>query len=157
MPTNQTLRNWRQRPFSQSEVEAIKTAKVDTQKPAADNAKLQQAISYADEVINSGKYRLLSDFNKIWGATSENNAEVIYSIHDGDDQGDAQGNHQTHCGFTFPTDERANPHIQYADITLEEAIAFGDARKLYSYLMHVTYDNQEVDTFDLASQRCPSG
>jgi hypothetical protein len=138
---------WGQKPLSQSEVDAIKTAKVDPQKPAADNAKLQQAIGYADEVINSGKYRLLSDFNKIWGATNENNAEVIYSIHhDGDGQGDAQGNHQTHCGFTWPTDERANPHIQYADITFENAIPYSDARRLYSYLTHVTYDNQEADT-----------
>ncbi|GHT65954.1 hypothetical protein AGMMS50239_26650 [Bacteroidia bacterium] len=137
---------WGQKPLSQSQVEAIKTAKTDPEKPAVDNAKLQLAIGYANEVINSEKYKLLSDFNKIWGATNENNAEVIFSIHHDGDGIDAQGNHQTHCGFTFPTNERANPHIQYADIALENAIPFGDARKLYSYLTNVTYDNQQVDT-----------
>jgi hypothetical protein len=137
---------WGQKPLSQSEVEAIKTAKSDPAKPAADNAKLQKAIGYADEVINSGKYRLLSDFNKIWGVPNENNAEVIYSIHHDGDGIDAQGNHQTHCGFTWPTDERADPHIQYADVTLENAIPFGDARRLYSYITNVTYDNGAVDT-----------
>ncbi|MDR0866320.1 MAG: RagB/SusD family nutrient uptake outer membrane protein [Candidatus Symbiothrix sp.] len=137
---------WGSKPLSQSDVAAIATAKIDPAKPAADNAKLQQAIGYANEVINSGKYRLLSDFNKIWGVPNENNAEVIYSIHHDGDGIDAQGNHQTHCGFTFPTDERADSHIQYADITLEKAIPAGDARKLYSYLTNVTYDNEQVDT-----------
>jgi hypothetical protein len=137
---------WGQKPLSQSDVQAISTARVDPVKPVVDNAKLQQAIAYANEVINSKKYRLLSDFNKIWGVPNENNAEVIYSIHHEGDGIDAQGNHQTHCGFTWPTDERADPHIQYADITLEKAIPANDARKLYSYLTQVTYDNEQIDT-----------
>jgi hypothetical protein len=137
---------WGSKPLSQSEVAAIATAKSDPAKPVVDNAKLQTAIGYANEVINSGRYQLLSDFNKIWGVPNENNAEVIYSIRHEGDGIDAQGNHQTHCGFTYPTDERADPHIQYADITLENAIPAGDARKLYSYLTNVTYDNTEIDT-----------
>jgi hypothetical protein len=137
---------WGQKPLSQSDVAAIATAKVDPAKPAVDNAKLQQAIAYANEVINSGKYQLLPDFNKIWGVPNENNAEVIFSIHHDGDGIDAQGNHQTHCGFTFPTDERADSHIQFADITLEKAIPASDARKLYSYLTNVTYDNEQIDT-----------
>lgn len=137
---------WGQKPLTQAEVEAIETATTDPAKPAVDNAKLTQAITYADEVINSGKYQLLSNFNKIWGVPNENNKEVIFSIHHEGDGIDAQGNHQTHCGFTTPTDERAEPHIQFADITLEAAIPAHDARKLYSYLTDVTYDNGERDT-----------
>jgi hypothetical protein len=139
---------WGQKPLSQAEIASIEISKTDPAKPAVDNAKLKQAIAYANEVINSGKYQLLSDFNKIWGVPNENNAEVIFSIHhDGDGEGkDVQGNHQTHCGFTFPTDERAYPHIQYADITLENAIPAGDARKLYSYVSNVTYSNGAIDT-----------
>jgi hypothetical protein len=137
---------WGSKPLSQSEVAAIATAKSDPQKPAVDNAKLKQAITYANEVINSGKYQLLPDFNKIWGVPNENNNEVIFSIHHEGDGIDAQGNHQTHCGFTFPTDERADPHIQYADITLENAIPADDARKLYSYLTNISYSNNEIDT-----------
>ncbi|GAB6010756.1 RagB/SusD family nutrient uptake outer membrane protein [Viscerimonas tarda] len=137
---------WGQKPLSQSEVAAIATSRVDPEKPAIDHEKLHTALAYANEVINSKKYILLSDFNKIWGVPNENNAEVIFSIHHDGDGIDAQGNHQTHCGFTFPTDERAFPHIQYADITLENAIPASDTRKLYSYVSNVTYSNGEIDT-----------
>jgi hypothetical protein len=137
---------WGQKPLTQAQVAAIATAKTDPAKPAIDHEKLHTALAYANEVINSGKYQLLPDFNKIWGVPNENNAEVIFSIHHEGDGIDAQGNHQTHCGFTFPTDERAFPHIQYADITLENAIPAGDARRLYSYVSNVTYSNAEIDT-----------
>ncbi|GHT73985.1 hypothetical protein FACS189456_5000 [Bacteroidia bacterium] len=137
---------WGQQPLSQSDVQSIASSTSDPAKPAVDNEKLQQAITYADAVISSGKYQLLSDFNKIWGVPNENNAEVIFSIHHEGDGIDAQGNHQTHCGFTLPTDERGDPHIQWADITLENSIPANDARKLYSLLTNVTYDNGQIDT-----------
>ncbi|MDR0835258.1 MAG: RagB/SusD family nutrient uptake outer membrane protein [Tannerella sp.] len=133
---------WGQKPLTQDQVAAIVTSKTDPAKPAVDNAKLKQAIAYANEVINSGQYRLLDDYNNIWGVPNENNAEVIFSIHhDGDDQGDAQGNHQTHCGYTFPGNEWADPHIQYADISLENLIPAGDARRLYSYATKTEFAN----------------
>ncbi|GHU93451.1 hypothetical protein FACS1894156_0300 [Bacteroidia bacterium] len=139
---------WGSKPLSASEVSTIASSQSDPAKPDADAAKLQQAITYANAVIESGKYNLLSNFNLIWGVTHENNSEVIFSIHHDGDGIDAQGNHQTHCGFTFPTDERAEPHIQYADITLENAIPDGDARKLYSYVTHVSYEKSgdAIDT-----------
>ncbi|GHT06558.1 hypothetical protein AGMMS49525_14950 [Bacteroidia bacterium] len=137
---------WGQKPLTQDQVAAIATAKVDPAKPAVDNDKLKKAIAYADEVIKSGKYQLLPDFNKIWGVPNENNAEVIFSIHHEGDGIDAQGNHQTHCGFTYPSDERADPHIQYADISLEKLIPDGDARQLYSYLTDVSYGDGNRDT-----------
>ncbi|GHT15890.1 hypothetical protein AGMMS4956_16920 [Bacteroidia bacterium] len=139
---------WGSKPLSQSDVQSIASATSDPAKPAVDNDKLQQAITYANAVINSGKYELLPNFNKIWGVSNENNAEVIFSIHHEGDGIDAQGNHQTHCGFTFPTDERAEPHIQWADITLENAIPDGDARKSYSYVTSVSYEKSgdAIDT-----------
>ncbi|MDR0873305.1 MAG: RagB/SusD family nutrient uptake outer membrane protein [Prevotellaceae bacterium] len=137
---------WGQKPLTQEQVAAIATARVDPAKPAVDNDKLKKAIDYADEVIKSGKYQLLSDFNKIWGVPNENNAEVIFSIHHEGDGIDAQGNHQTHCGFTFPSDERKDSHIQYADITLEKLIPDGDSRQLYSYLTDISYGDGNRDT-----------
>ncbi|GHT31575.1 membrane protein [Bacteroidia bacterium] len=137
---------WGQKPLTQEQVAAIATAKSDPVKPTVDNDKLKKAIDYADEVIKSGKYQLLSDYNKIWGVPNENNAEVIFSIHHEGDGIDAQGNHQTHCGFTFPSDERADSHIQYADITLEKLIPDGDARQLYSYLTDISYGDGNRDT-----------
>jgi hypothetical protein len=137
---------WGQKPLSQSEVEAIKSSKSDPAKPAPDPDKLQQAVVYANEVISDGRYRLLSDFNHIWGVSNENNAEVIFSIHHDGDDIDEQGNHQTHCGFTFPKNERKDPHISYADISLENTIPDGDARRLYSYVTSVSYRDGNRDT-----------
>ncbi|MDR2424224.1 MAG: RagB/SusD family nutrient uptake outer membrane protein [Prevotellaceae bacterium] len=137
---------WGQKPLTQAEVEAIKSSKTDPAKPAPDNTKLQQALTYANEVINSNKYQLLPDFNNIWGVGNENNGEVIFSIHHDGDNIDAQGNHQTHCGYTWPKDERADPHISFADISYENAIADGDARKLYSYVTSVEFKDGNIDT-----------
>jgi hypothetical protein len=138
---------WGQKPLTQAEVEAIKTSTTDPVKPAVDAAKLQKAIDYANAVINSGKYKLLDDFNNIWGVGNENNDEVIFSIHHDGDGIDAQGNHQTHCGFTWPKSERTDPHISYADISFENKISDpADTRKLYSYVTSVEYKNGEKDT-----------
>lgn len=137
---------WGQQPLSQAEVEAIKTSKADPAKPPVNKSYLEQALALANEVIASNRYVLLPDFNLIWGVENENNAEVIFSIrHDGDGI-DAQGNHQTHCGFTWPKDERADPHISYADISFENAMSAGDARRLYSYAIEVGYKDGNKDT-----------
>jgi len=137
---------WGQKPLSQSEVEAIKTAKTDPAKPAVDQTKLQKALSYANEVINSGKYKLQGDFNDIWGVGNENNAEVIFSIQHYGDGIDAQGNHQTHCGYTWPKDERADPHIQWADISYENILTDDDARKPFSFAKYTRFKDGEIDT-----------
>ncbi|MDR1763645.1 MAG: RagB/SusD family nutrient uptake outer membrane protein [Dysgonamonadaceae bacterium] len=138
---------WGAKPLSQSEVAAIAASKTDPAKPAVDAAKYAKAIEYADAVITSGKYALQADFNNIWGVANENNQEVIYSILHYGDAVDAQGNHQTHCGYTHPGDERSDPHIQYADITLEDAIPDGDARKLRSYAKYVYFNSSaNIDT-----------
>jgi hypothetical protein len=138
---------WGQKPLSQAEVEAIKTSTTDPAKPAVDVAKLQKAVDYANAVINSGNYQLLPDFNDIWGVGNENNGEAIFAIHHDGDGIDAQGNHQTHCGFTWPKSERTDPHISYADISFENKISDpADKRKLYSYVTSVEYKDGEKDT-----------
>jgi hypothetical protein len=138
---------WGQKPLTQAEVEAIKTATTDPDKPTVDATKLQKAVEYANKVIDSKKYRLLDNFNDIWGVGNENNEEVIFAIHHDGDGIDAQGNHQTHCGFTWPKSERTDPHISYADISFENKISDPkDKRKLYSYVTSVEYKDGEKDT-----------
>ncbi len=137
---------WGQKPLTQDQVSAI-SGTTDPSKPTPDTEKLQKAVEYANKVINSGKYQLLDNYNGIWGVTNENNAEVIFSIHHDGDGIDAQGNHQTHCGFTWPKSARTDPHISYADITLENRIPdANDTRKLFSYATRVEYTDAVVDT-----------
>ena len=137
---------WGQKPLTQDEIAIIAAATTDPAKPSIDQAKLEKAATYAQEVINSGKYQILPDFNNIWGVGNENNAEVIYSISHNGDGIDAQGNHQTHCGYTWPKDERADPHIQWADISFENALPDNDSRKLYSYATKIAFQDGNIDT-----------
>lgn len=137
---------WGQVPITSNQIAAISGA-TDPAKPAVDNDKLQKAVEYANKVIDGGKYQLLDNFNNIWGVANENNSEVIFSIHHDGDGIDAQGNHQTHCGFTWPKSARTDPHISYADITLENRIPSDyDSRKLFSYATRVEYTDGVVDT-----------
>lgn len=141
---------WGQKPLSQEQLQAIANTKSDPAAVAPDAAKLEKAIEYANKVINSGKYKLLSNYNKIWGSVNENNDEVIFSVrHDGDGiDGDAggMGNHQTHCGYTWPGDPLKDPHLSYTDITLENRIpSNNDSRKLFSYVTSITFDDGAVD------------
>ena len=96
---------WGDKPLSQAEVAAIANTQTD---PAfsKDDAKLQKAVEYADKVINSKKLALDPEYNKLWGREYESNKrktnEHLFTIaHDGD-KNDAQGNHQTHCSWTYP-------------------------------------------------------
>ena len=96
---------WGDTPLSRIEVEAIANSQTD---PAfrKDDAKLQKAIEYANKVISSGKLALDPDYSKLFGRDYESNKrgtnEHLFTIaHDGD-KVDAQGNHQTHCSWTYP-------------------------------------------------------
>jgi hypothetical protein len=137
---------WGQKPLTQEQVSSA-LGTTDPARATPDAAKLQRAVEYADKVISSGKYRLLDDYNKIWGVANENNDEVIFSIYHEGDGIDAQGNHQTHCGFTWPKSPRTDPHTSYADITLENRISnANDTRKFLSYATRVEYTDGVVDT-----------
>ncbi len=137
---------WGQVPITSDEISAI-SGTTDPTKPSVDTEKLQKAVDYANKVIDGGNYRLLDDYNSIWGVANENNDEVIFSIHHDGDGIDVQGNHQTHCGFTWPKSARTDPHISYADITLEDRIPSDyDTRKLFSYATRIEYTDGVVDT-----------
>jgi hypothetical protein len=143
---------WGQIPVTATDIQSIANSQTDPAKPDPDIAKLQKAVEYADLVIANSQYHLLDNFNDIWGANHENNAEVIFSArHDGDDiDGIAggMGNHHTHCGFTWPKEPRKDPHISYTDVTLQNRIPDGDARKLLSYVTRLEYEDGAVDTLD---------
>ena len=96
---------WGDNPLSQAEVAAIANSQTDpsfTTTPA----RLEKAVEYANKVINSGKLALDPDFSKLFGREYESNKRktnehLLTIAHDGDAY-DAQGNHQTHCSWTFP-------------------------------------------------------
>ena len=96
---------WGDKPLSQAEVAAIANSQTDPTF-SKDDAKLQKAVEYANKVIDSKKLALDSDYSKLFGREYESNKrktnEHLFTIaHDGD-RIDAQGNHQTHCSWTFP-------------------------------------------------------
>lgn len=116
-----TYFTWAFNPLTQSQVEAIKTSKTDPEL-TINSDRLEEAVKYADLVINSGNYELLDDFTKLYGRANESNKsggkEHIFTIsHDGDSK-DQQGNHQTHCAFTFPFELAKDNHLTPADIEL---------------------------------------
>lgn len=96
---------WGDNPLSQAEVSAIASTQTDPQFTTTP-ARLEKAVEYADKVILSKKLDLDPEYNKLWGREYESNKrgtnEHLFTIaHDGD-KNDAQGNHQTHCSWTFP-------------------------------------------------------
>ncbi|MBW7892961.1 MAG: RagB/SusD family nutrient uptake outer membrane protein [Chitinophagaceae bacterium] len=125
---------WASKPLSQTEVAAIAGGKADPGAVTWDADRLQKVIEYADKVISSGNYRLEDDFEANFGVPAENKSpEHIFTIHhDGDGLGDAQGNHQTHCPFTFRFDLYQDNHIGPADATLLNRFSDDDKRKHYS-------------------------
>ncbi len=139
-----TYLTWAGKPLSQSEVAGIAGSKTDPAAATWDSDKLQKAIEYADKVINSGNYQLEANFEKNFGVPAENRSvEHVFTIHhDGDGLGDAQGNHQTHCPFTFRFDLYLDNHIGPADITLLDRFPDSDKRKRYSLLTRL-YNQDE--------------
>ena len=96
---------WGDNPLTAAQVAEIANTQTDPEFTFNAN-RLEKAIEYADRVINSGKLALASDFSKLYGRDYESNKlgqnEHLFTIaHDGDKK-DAQGNHQTHCSWTFP-------------------------------------------------------
>lgn len=118
---------WGDNPLSSDEVSAIAASQTD---PAFTTtpSRLEKAVEYANKVINSGLLALDPEYEKLWGREYESNKrgtnEHIFTFrHDGDAL-DAQGNHQTHCAWTFPFQNGENGqaftenHTAVADVTL---------------------------------------
>ncbi|MBR6867123.1 MAG: RagB/SusD family nutrient uptake outer membrane protein [Prevotella sp.] len=96
---------WGDNPLSAAEVQAIADTQTDPQFTKTDS-RLEKAVEYANKVISSGLLKLDPDYRKLYGRDYESNKrgtnEHLFTIaHDGD-KIDAQGNHQTHCSWTFP-------------------------------------------------------
>lgn len=141
---------WGCNPLDQDEVEAIVDSRED---PAftTDADKLEKAVEYADKVISSGYYELLDDFTQLYGRANESNKsggkEHVFTIsHDGDSY-DEQGNHQTHCAFTYPFELAKDNHLTPADIELltdwQERDLADSVRRDWSYTTYV--ENYEED------------
>ena len=146
---------WGDNPLSYDEVQAIANSQTD---PAFTTtpSRLEKAVEYADKVINSGKLALDPDYSKLFGRDYESNKrgtnEQLFTIaHDGDNV-DAQGNHQTHCAWTFPFQNGQNGkgfsqnHTEVADDNLYDdwkAEQPNDKRLLKTYFTQLT--NPEDD------------
>ena len=140
---------WGDNPLTAEEVAQIANSQTD---PAftKNDALLEKAIEYADKVINSGRLALDPDYSKLFGREYESNKrgtnEHIFTIaHDGD-RVDAQGNHQTHCSWTFPFQNGENGngykqnHTEVADDNLYDdwkAEQPNDKRLAKTYLTEV--------------------
>lgn len=137
---------WASKPLSQTEVAAIAGGKADPGAATWDATRLQKTVEYADKVINSGNYKLETDFENNFGVPAENKStEHIFTIHhDGDGLGDAQGNHQTHCPFTFRFDLYLDNHIGPADVTLQNRFSDDDKRKHYSLFTKLYNQDEPV-------------
>ena len=146
---------WGDNPLSYDQVQAIANSQTD---PAFTTtpSRLEKAVEYADKVINSGLLALDPDYSKLFGRDYESNKrgtnEHLFTIaHDGDNV-DAQGNHQTHCAWTFPFQNGQNGkgfsqnHTEVADDNLYDdwkAEQPNDKRLLKTYFTQLT--NPEDD------------
>lgn len=118
---------WGDNPLSYEEVQKIADTQTDPQFTKTDS-RLEKAVEYADKVINSHRLELDPDFSKLFGRDYESNKrgtnEHLFTIHHDGDKSDAQGNHQTHCAWTFPFQNGENGrafnelHTEVADINL---------------------------------------
>ena len=108
---------WGDNPLTAEQVAAIANTQQDPAFTKTDS-RLEKAVEYANKVISSGRLALDPEYNKLYGRDYESNKrgtnEHLFTIaHDGD-KNDAQGNHQTHCSWTFPfqNGENGNGYTQ---------------------------------------------
>lgn len=148
---------WGDNPLSYSQVQAIANTQTD---PAFTTtpSRLEKAVEYADKVINSGLLHLDPDFSKLFGRDYESNKrgtnEHLFTIkHDGD-ASDAQGNHQTHCSWTFPFQNGQNGqaftenHTEVADDDLYDdwyREQPNDKRLAKTYFTHLVNPKDKKD------------
>lgn len=126
--------NWGHVPLTQEELAETANLPKDTEHIHIEPNRLNKAVEHANKVINSGKYRLLGNFNDIFGKGNESKApEHIFTIHHDGDGIDAQGNHQSHCSFTFAFELEKDNHIGPSNAERFKAWDNADSRKEYSY------------------------
>ncbi|MDR0546662.1 MAG: RagB/SusD family nutrient uptake outer membrane protein, partial [Dysgonamonadaceae bacterium] len=114
-----------------------------------DNAKLEKAVEYANNVIETGEYILIKDFTQNVGRYYKNGPELLFTFsHEFGQSGRDGGNHQSHCSFTFAFDYTEEYHIGLSDIELYNRWDDLDQRKEYSYSSHLVHpETKEVWEF----------
>jgi len=141
---------WGNKPLTYEQVQAIADAQKDPTHEV-DEAKLKLAVEYANKVIEGGHYALKEKFAENWGRAFESQGpEHIFTIrHDGD-ASDAQGNHQTHCSWTFPFQLNTDNHTEVADYdlyTVWKAAEPTDKRLDFTYKTHI-FNPEDNKTYD---------
>lgn len=149
--------NWGCNPLTTEQINSIAYSQTD---PAltTNAGRLEKAVEYADKVINSGLLKLAADYTRLFGRENESNKrgdnEHLFTFrHDGD-KNDAQGNHQTHCSWTFPFQNGENGrgftenHTEVADINLHDDWLEeqpNDKRLPATYLTHLVNPEDGYD------------
>lgn len=142
--------NWGSVPLTQEQLAESATLSRDTEHIHVEPARLNKAVEHANKVINSGKYRLLTNFNDIFGKGNESKApEHIFTIHHDGDGIDAQGNHQSHCSFTFAFELEKDNHIGPSNAERYKQWDAADKRREYSYttVLENPLENNKKYTF----------
>lgn len=121
-----------------SQVAAIASSKSDPQL-SYDRSRLEQAVAYADKVIASGNYSLVSQFANLFGRANESRApEHIFTIQQDGDGIDVMGNHQFHCAWTFPFQELTGKESHIHPASTFDEWDDADTRKAFSVLSQLT-------------------
>lgn len=129
---------WGHIPLTQDQVSEIASSSSDPEHVHTDSDKLNKAVEYANKVINSGKYSLLTDYRNLFGRENESRApEHIFTISHAGDAYDAQGNHQSHCSFTFAFNLEKDNHIGPSNLESFNNWEADDSRRDYSYTTYL--------------------
>ena len=129
---------WASNPLTLAEVEAIKDSRVDPAQKPWNTERLEKVVEYADKVAQLGVYSLQPQFADLFGIANESKGpEQIFTIYHEGDGIDQQGNHQDHCAWTYPFQEKTEiVHIQ--PIHTFKDWPNDDPRKEFSIVTNIT-------------------
>ena len=129
---------WASNPLTLAEVEAIKDSRVDPAQKPWNTERLEKVVEYADKVSQLGVYSLQPQFKDLFGIANESKGpEQIFTIYHEGDGIDQQGNHQDHCAWTYPFQEKTEiVHIQ--PIHTFNDWPNDDPRKEFSIVTNIT-------------------
>lgn len=126
--------NWGHVPLTQDQVAETANVAKDTEHSHIETSRLNKAVEHANKVISGGKYRLADKYTSLFGKGNESKApEHIFTIHHDGDGIDAQGNHQSHCSFTFAFELEKDNHIGPSNLERFAQWDPADSRREYSY------------------------
>ncbi len=111
-----------------------------------DQQKLNQVVTLADAVINSGKYSLVDNFGKKWTYGYENNSESIFAIQYSFDDGTTYGRIDLEHGLNYnmsPSYGCCSFHVPSQNL-------------VNSFKTNLVTGLPEFDTFDNTEMKSPS-